>query len=496
MLFNSYEFILVFLPIAVLGFAFAAKFGHRFAIWWLTIASIAFYSYWNLTFLPVLLLSILFNYTMGWAILTAGPQASRRILIAGLAGNLLALAYFKYAAFLVGTLDALAGLSLPLPHVVLPLGVSFFTFTQIAFLVDAHQRRLATERGLASYALFVSYFPHLIAGPILHHKQMLSQFGEAGRVRLASMGWTIGCTLFAIGLAKKVLLADPLGGYVTPVFDLAKGGMTPSFVAAWAAALSFTFQLYFDFSGYSDMAVGLSRLFGIQIPVNFNSPYRSINIVEFWRRWHISLSTFLRDYLYIPLGGNRRGAMRRYVNLMITMILGGLWHGANWTFVAWGALHGLYLLINHAWRAIPGTRNENGPSLPGRLLGGAVTFLAVAIAWVFFRAEDFPTALRILSGMAAFDAVPLLSRAAFMSDQILMPLGTGMLWLLLALSAAIAFLFPNSNDICAAVSNAIEARSQGLARPLLVSTAVAFGILLGVGIVSIGRATQFLYFQF
>jgi len=495
MLFNSYEFIFLFLPITVLGFAVAVRAGRRYTIWWLALASFVFYASWRPAYLPILLASTLFNFAIGRAILAASHKASRLFLIAGVSGNLLALAYFKYAAFLVLTLQNLLGTSLPVPQIVLPLGISFFTFTQIAFLVDAHQRRLAPERGLDSYALFVSYFPHLVAGPILHHKQMLGQFGEPGRVRMTPLGWSVGGTLFAIGLAKKVLLADRLGDYAGPLFDSVSLGTVPSFVAAWAAALSYTFQLYFDFSGYSDMAVGLSLLFGVKIPINFSSPYRAANIIDFWRRWHISLSTFLRDYLYIPLGGNRHGRIRRYLNLMITMTLGGLWHGASWTFVAWGALHGLYLLVNHAWRAVRGSPDAGHGSPLTRCLCGLITFFAVVVAWVLFRANDFATAMRIFRGMAAVDTLAS-GAAAFMSDTLIAPLGAGVLWGLLALSAVIVFAFPNSNDIAATVQNALERWSEERQSPFVALAAAAFGLLLGVGIVSMGRATQFLYFQF
>lgn len=495
MLFNSFQFVFVFLPVAVLGFALLQYAGHRYLIRWLTIASFVFYTYWKPANLPILVASILFNFAVSKAILQSGPDRSRRILVLGIAGNLVALAFFKYAAFLVGTVNGLAGTSFPLPQIELPLGISFFTFTQIAFLVDAHQRKLAAERGLEPYALFVSYFPHLIAGPILHHKQMMGQFAQPDVVRLRPEAWAVGLTFFGIGLAKKVLLADPLGAYAAPLFDAANTA-SPGFGDAWAAALTYTFQLYFDFSGYSDMAVGLSLLFGITIPINFNSPYKARNIIEFWRRWHISLSTFLRDYLYVPLGGNRHGSLRRYVNLMITMVLGGLWHGAAWTFVAWGALHGVYLLINHAWRSGVERFGAQHMFVPGgSLVAGGLTFLAVVVAWVFFRAESFDSALRILSGMASVHDVPDIASSFAESGTALMLDGGGK-WILVAAGALIAFLCPNSNEICAALEKHLAGATDTEVGSPFFLAAVAYGLLLGAAIVSMGRATQFLYFQF
>lgn len=497
MLFNSFEFLFIFLPVVVVGFAVLQYAGPRYLILWLIAASLAFYANWRPEHLPVLISSVLFNFIAGRAIFNARANRARAILVFALVCNLAALAFFKYAAFLVGTVNDIAGAGLPIPKIELPIGISFYTFTQIAFLVDAYQKRLAAERGLNSYALFVTYFPHLIAGPILHHKQMMGQFAQPDVVRIRAVAWAVGSTYFAIGLAKKVLLADPLGAYATPLFNAARDGATPSFIDAWTAALTYTFQLYFDFSGYSDMAIGLSLLFGIQIPINFNSPYRSTNIIEFWRRWHISLSTFLRDYLYIPLGGSRHGTVRRYFNLLITMVLGGLWHGASWTFVAWGALHGFYLLFNHAWRALFPLSRHRAPSPWGNMLGGAITFFAVVIAWVFFRADNFPTALRMLSGMASAETIPTLADALIQPDLLaLLQSGALVLPGLLSAAALIAFLFPNSNRIGAAVETSVQDYEAAGRPPLMFLAAMSYGLLLGVAIVCMGRATQFLYFQF
>lgn len=337
MLFNSYSFIFLFLPITFAGFFLIARIGHRLAALWLALASIFFYGWWDSRYVALLLASIALNYSAGYLISRVradNPQTrwASLLLWGGVGGNLVLVGYFKYADFFIGTANVLTGWHWALMHVVLPLGISFFSFTQIAFLVDAY-RGLAKEYNPIHYLLFVTYFPHLIAGPVLHHKQMMPQFHRRETYRFDIGNVNTGLTIFTIGLCKKVLLADQFALYANPVFDAVAAGGQANTVEAWVAALSYTLQLYFDFSAYSDMAIGLSKLFNVDLPVNFNSPYKALNITDFWRRWHMTLSTFLRDYLYIPLGGNRHGQVRRYVNLAATMVLGGLWHGANWTFV-------------------------------------------------------------------------------------------------------------------------------------------------------------------
>ena len=259
----------------------------------------------------------------------------------GIGLNLGLLAWFKYANFLAASINNLAGTSLSFGDIVLPLAISFFTFQQIAFLVDAY-RGLADEPNIGRYGLFVTFFPQLIAGPIVHHAEILPQYAQRDSIRLKADNLSIGLTIFAVGLFKKVVFADSMGAYADTVFQAAALGDTVSFVSAWAAAAAFSLEIYFDFSGYTDMAIGIARMFGVRLPLNFDSPYKSTSIIDFWRRWHITLSRFLRDYLYYPLGGNRNGTGRRYGNLMVVMLLGGLWHGAAWTFVFWGALHGLF----------------------------------------------------------------------------------------------------------------------------------------------------------
>ncbi len=410
MLFNSPEFIYLYLPIVLAGFFLLARRSHRIAATWLTAASLFFYGWWNPAYVGLLMGSIFFNYSMGILLAREAtrPETQRRayLLAFGVGANLALLGYYKYANFFLGTTDALLGTSWKLDEIILPLGISFFTFTQIAFLVDAW-RGIAREFNFIHYGLFVTYFPHLIAGPVLHHKEMMPQFGRAETYRLNWEDLAIGLTIFAIGLFKKVVLADGVAVYARPVFDAAGDGTALSFLEAWGGALAYTLQLYFDFSGYSDMAIGISRMFGVILPLNFNSPYQALNIVDFWRRWHMTLSRFLRDYLYISLGGSRRGKARRYINLMVTMLLGGLWHGAGWTFVIWGGLHGLYLVINHAWGGIRQRLRLPGGRKWTRALAWTITFLAVVIGWVFFRAESLPAAMNMLAAMSGMNGIAI-----------------------------------------------------------------------------------------
>ena len=402
MLFNSYPFLFAYLPIVLFGFFAISRFSHRLAALWLAAASLFFYGWWNPGFVLLLVASVCFNFLAGYGIghqrSRQAPDGRRKALLAlAVAANLLLLGYFKYTNFFIATTNQLAGTHWSLADIVLPLGISFFTFTQIAFLVDVH-RGIARDYNLIHYLLFVTYFPHLIAGPVLHHKQMMPQFDHPATYSLNVRNLNVGLTVFVIGLFKKVILADQFALYANPVFDGVAGGMQPGMVEAWVGAVGYTLQLYFDFSGYSDMAIGLSMMFNVRLPLNFDSPYKATSIIDFWRRWHMTLSIFLRDYLYIPLGGNRHGSLRRYGNLLVTMLLGGLWHGASWTFVLWGGLHGVFLIINHAWRTL--RRRLRLPRVPGgTMIAGAITFVAVVLAWVVFRASTFDVALRLTGAM-------------------------------------------------------------------------------------------------
>ena len=416
MLFNSTEFIFAFVPITVIiFFVLTRNWNARAGIAWLSLASLFFYGWWDIRYIPLLCASIIANFVFGRWILSArllSSRIARILIIIGLAANLMLLGFFKYSNFFISNLNEITGLGLFNPQIVLPLGISFFTFTQIAYLVDV-SRGEAKEYSFLNYVLFVTFFPHLIAGPIIHHKEMMPQFARPSVGWVSSAVFSSGIVFFLIGLAKKTVLADSLSAFARPVFDGAAAGAQVTFFEAWTGLLAYTFQIYFDFSGYSDMAVGGALLFGIQLPLNFNSPYQAGSIIEFWRRWHMTLSRFLRDYVYVPLGGNRKGRIRRYVNLLVTMLLGGLWHGAGWTYVIWGALHGFYLLVNHAWHALLSQRGRDPRrhrSKLYRLSSPLLTFLAVSIAWVFFRSDNVATALVILKGMIGLNGIVLPSQ--------------------------------------------------------------------------------------
>ena len=379
MLFNSLAFLFLYLPVVLAGYFWLARWGGEAHILWLALASLFFYGWWDVHFLPLLLASILFNHY------AARMVASKAWLAFAVGVDLALLAAFKYADFLTGAHWDIA----------LPVGISFFTFTQIAYLVDCH-RRQAQPAPLTQYTLFVSYFPHLIAGPVLHHGEMMPQFAQAESGRPHAASFAIGLTVFVIGLAKKTLIADQLAPLAGPVF--AAGGH-PQWIEAWIGVLAYTFQLYFDFSGYSDMAIGLGRMMGFRFPENFNRPYISRSVTEFWRRWHISLSSWMRLYLYIPLGGNRVSTARMYANLWIVFVVSGIWHGASWTFLVWGMYYGCFLCIERALSASRLARVR----LPD-LLRWVITMLIVMVGWVFFRAPDLDHALHYLAAMFGLSA--------------------------------------------------------------------------------------------
>ncbi len=482
MLFNSYDFLFGFLPVTLAVFFGLGRLrATRLAMGWLVLASLAFYGYWSLAYLPLLVASIAFNF--GWGRLIerqAGRPPGKALLAAGVVANLALLGYFKYADFFVEAANKALHAGLTLPGVVLPLGISFFTFTQIAFLVDTY-RGVAVRNDFLSYALFVTYFPHLIAGPILHHKDVLPQFHRLRHFVFSHRNFAIGLAFLAIGLFKKVMVADHLAPWVAPVFNHAA---TATFLEAWTGALAYALQLYFDFSGYSDMAIGLALMLNVRIPFNFDSPYQATSIIDFWRRWHMSLSAFLRDYLYIALGGNRLGEMRRFVNLGATMVLGGLWHGAGWTFVAWGALHGAFLMVNHGWRKV-------GQPLP-RWAAWPLTFGAVVVAWVFFRAHSFWEATQLLQAMVGLKGVVLplgwQPVAAWAPASIrfgALPYWAGGEPALLAIASLIAF-------------TAFAPNTQQVLRDFRPWPAMGLvgGLATAVVLLSMSTVSEFLYFQF
>lgn len=482
MLFNSSEFLFLFLPVTLLVFFGVARWNARAALLSLALASLFFYSWWDWRFLPVLLVSTACNFLFGRGI-TRAESAGKILLTIAVAFNLCALFFYKYIDFVIANCNQLVGTDFPLLHVELPLGISFFTFTQIAYLVDVYREKAKESRAI-DYTLFVSYFPHLIAGPILHHAQMMPQFRNKAIFTPRAEAFVIGFAFLTIGLIKKVLIADYIAKYATPVFSVAGEGAPLGFYEAWVGVLAYTLQLYFDFSGYCDMAIGISRMFNIDLPINFASPYQSRSIVEFWRRWHMTLSGFLRDYLYIPLGGNRFGSVRRYFNLFLTMLLGGLWHGANWTFVVWGALHGAFLIVNHGFNHL--RERWLLPAVPAPL-GVLLTLTAVMFAWVPFRADSMATTWSIWSAMltlpaASMETVNASGVPVEKAARILL------VWLLVAL------VCPNSQTLVGRLQERFTSASGGTVRWAVLG--VTMGALFAITVMSLGNVSEFLYFQF
>jgi len=525
MLFNSYQFIFLFLPLTLLGFLLLSRKNREMAILWLVLASLFFYGWWNPVYLLLIIASMLVNFFFGRLLgnrSRISPQHRKWLLGMGVTLNLAALGYYKYANFFIQNINAITGTDFNLETIILPLAISFFTFQQIAYMVDAY-RGITREYSFLHYALFVTFFPQLIAGPIVHHKEMLPQFLGNGTSAKVVENIAIGSTIFLIGLFKKTVLADNAALYASPVFSAAESGESISFFVAWGGALSYTLQLYFDFSGYSDMAIGGARLFGIKLPLNFHSPYKATSIVEFWRRWHMTLSRFLRDYLYIPLGGNKLGPVKRYRNLFVTMLLGGLWHGAGWTFVVWGALHGGYLVVNHGWHRITGRDRPQNRSLSSVYKGLAwlVTFVAVVVGWVFFRATDFASALVILKGMAGMSGVELpnaiMARLGGMEPW-LRAWGVGSylgggsqfvmtyLWILFLMP--VVLFFPNTQQLMSRYEPALNPYRHPQADRHAVTTtlplkwspvrswALVTALFGTLGVLALTSVSEFLYFQF
>jgi alginate O-acetyltransferase complex protein AlgI len=542
MLFNSYIFLFLFLPLALAGFYLVGRFGRRPAAAWLAVMSLVFYAWWNPAFVVLLLISIAFNF--GCAELTGAlssrPRLQGACLAGGIAVNLAALVYYKYFAALLAFANGFAGVRLAVPDIVLPLGISFFTFTQIGYLVDVRQGT-AKERGLLNYVLFVTFFPHLIAGPILHNGEIMPQFEDAATYRPNGGNFAAGLSLFVIGLAKKCLLADPLSATVGAGF--AGAAHSPLF-AAWNTALAYSLQLYFDFSGYSDMAIGIARMFNVQFPLNFNSPYKATSIIDFWQRWHITLTRYLTLYVYTPVAmsiSRRRAARGLGISraaqstpsgfaamvafpVFVTMLLAGAWHGAGSQFLVFGVLHAVFLTVNHAWRLF---RPRRGAA-PGRraLLGGfALTFLCALLARIFFRAPSVPAALGLLGGMAGLHGIEGLALPgaalaplgaigrALLAHGVVVPvravdaagIWTQVIWL--AVLYAAVFGLPNSQQIMARAWPALGVRHAGPSpfaapaptwlgwRPTR-GWGVAIGAVAAVSLLAVGGTAEFLYFQF
>lgn len=517
MLFNSAEFIFAFLPVTLLCFFLIAKFfGNSPAIAWLVVASMFFYAWWNPAYLIIIVASMLINFYLGKKLYS---EQKKSVLVLGIAINLGVLGYYKYTGFLVENFTLISGVEYSIHSIVLPLAISFFTFQQIAYLVDSW-KRITQEYRFIHYALFVTFFPQLIAGPIVHHSEMLSQFRQNKTFQFQHSNIAIGLSIFAIGLFKKTVIADGMAVYANPVFNAADAGAAPDLFVAWSGALAYSFQLYFDFSGYSDMALGLARMFGIVLPLNFYSPYKATSIVEFWRRWHITLSRFLRDYVYIPLGGNRKGPGRRYLFLMTTMLLGGLWHGAGWNFVIWGGLHGLYLVVNHGWSTLNSTVIR--VQIP-KVFYWLLTMLAVIVGWVFFRATTLEGAVNVLQGMAGFNGVSLPNAILVhlgAIGELMREFGVGsydggatqlaQAWIGILIIMPVAVCLPNVQDIFRSVKASLSDIGTNLnntywpgyqtAQSLLWSPtrtwAVFLSMLLVISVMTLGRISDFLYFQF
>jgi D-alanyl-lipoteichoic acid acyltransferase DltB (MBOAT superfamily) len=460
----------LFLPVILIGYFWLL---HKRLVLgskvWLVGGSLFFYGYWNIIYIPLLLISIFVNFSVGSAMSDAPQEqrkakllktfSSKQLLWFGIFFNIGLLAYFKYTDFFLINFNGIFGSNIPLLHIILPLGISFFTFTQIAFLVDAYKREVK-EYDLLHYMLFVTYFPHLLAGPILHHKEMMPQFANKWNFAIRWKNVASGLFLFSIGLFKKVIIADFFADYANYFYA---DTISLDMLQAWAASFTYTLQLYFDFSGYTDMAIGVSLLFNIKLPINFNSPYKATSIQDFWRRWHMTLSRFLRDYIYIPLGGNRHGGVRTSLNLMATFIIGGIWHGAGWTYVFWGFLHGVALVINHIWKSL-------GLKLP-MLVAWFLTFNFVNIAWVFFRAPTWDDAVNVFTTMfdfSGFDLNDIYDSSVYWQVMI------GIIMVL---------VLKNSNE---------WAKIQKATLKYQLFTT----LLLAVGILYLSKVSEFIYFQF
>lgn len=484
MLFNSINYILLFLPITCVVYYLLLK--QKLIVAskiWLVFASIVFYGWYDPQYTSLLLLSMLGNFIIGTSFNAPVFQSIKNrkiLLIFGLVANILLLGYFKYANFFIDNVNIIFHSHIEIAKIVLPLGISFFTFTQIAYLVDAYKNE-AKEYDFLSYMLFVTFFPHLIAGPILHHKEMMPQFNEVKRKVLKYKNFLVsGIGLFLIGLFKKVCIADTLSLYVANGYA---GETNLSMLEAWIVMLSYTFQIYFDFSAYTDMAIGSAKILNIDLPQNFNSPYKAISVQDFWKRWHMTLSRFLRDYIYIPLGGNRNGEIRTYTNLVLTMLIGGLWHGASWLFVIWGGLHGFAQCINKLWQK---TKIE----MP-RSLAILITFLFVNLTWVIFRAETWEQANKIYSGLFNFSnfVIPKTVHLNFIFKTATTTTYENVLFIL-PLAFILVFFCNNSQQIVSKIK--IDTKIKAIVY------AVCCSILLLLCLVKIttNHYSEFIYFNF
>ena len=525
MLFNSFEFLFVFLPITLSLFYCLGKYERtKIALIWLTCASLFYYGWWEPIYVLFILGSILFNYSLGVFLCHSHQKrkekTKRKLLTFGVVSNLGGLGYFKYANFLIENINTSLNLNFQFSEVALPLAISFFTFQQIAYLVDVSRGEIQ-ESKFRHYCIFVVFFPQLIAGPIVYHKEMLPQFSRSSMFPPQAKNLAVGLTILFLGLFKKVIIADEMAIYASPIFYASAQGVVLTFFQSWFGALAYTFQIYFDYSGYSDIAIGVAWMFGLRLPLNFFSPYKAVNIIEFWRRWNMTLSRFLRDYLYVPLGGNRGGHFRTFINLMITMVLGGLWHGANWNFIIWGGIHGLFLTINHAWHIIKNSLNCRFYQYAlVKAISHLFTFLAVTVAWVFFRAENFSSAKNILASMFGLNSIslprglkgklgnvePILTDIGFTFEGMTQGLFYNLheFYGFLLLCIFIVFFCPNVYQIMGKFQPALisGAPPENLCSPQRIAWepslawAFAMATITTFAILGLNQVSEFLYFQF
>ena len=474
MLFPTLTFIFGFLPLTlVLFFLLAAK-NHKLSRCFLIVASFVFYSWFNWSYAFILAGSLLMNWFFASLLYR---KSSKITLTIGILCNVLLLGYFKYYDFFVGNINVLFGTSFVLKHILLPLGISFFTFQQISFLQLVYSGSLAKRYSFETYALFVSFFPQLIAGPIVLPDEMMSQFDKKECFRPQYRNIAAGLYVFALGMAKKILLADYFAEIADPGFVNAAG----NFFAGWKTALAYTFQIYFDFSGYCDMAMGIGKWFNIDLPLNFNSPYKSADFQSFWRRWHITLGRFMMNYLYIPLGGNKKGMGRTLCNLFVVFVLSGIWHGAGWLFLIWGGLHGAGILINRFWRKAVLVRWP-GIEIP-RIPAVILTFLTVNLLWVFFRAATLKRAWEIIESMFDFSHIAWITKS-FRQGIEEFGFECGSVFAVCFFAALLTFVAPNSFEM----DQRLDSRPR-----LRMFLTVLFAVC---GFLCVGRVSPFLYFNF
>jgi alginate O-acetyltransferase complex protein AlgI len=481
-LFNSYEFIFIFLPIVLIGYFFVLKRASlHMKMIWLVAASLFFYGYWTPKYLYLIISSIIINFGFSKLMLRF-ENHKKLLLILGIIFNVSLLGYYKYTNFFIDNLNYLIDNDIILQQIILPLGISFFTFQQIAFIIDSYKGETKNYR-FFEYCLFVTFFPQLIAGPIVHHKEMMPQFEEKDNARLHARNFALGTYIFILGLAKKVLIAD---NFAT-VANMGYGAERAlSFFESWITSLSYTMQLYFDFSGYCDMAIGAALLFNIKLPLNFNSPYKALNIQDFWRRWHMTLNRFLTQYIYFPLGGSQVGKYRTYFNIFVIFFISGIWHGAGWTFVLWGILHGVASMIYRAWK----TTNLSLPKWAAWL----VTFLFVNAAWVFFRSETLSKAFSILKGMVGLNGIEYPSIANAINK--ILPFTIGINVELLYTSPAIVkhlIVLLVCLGIVVFAKNSMERMNEF---NMNMGKVIVLSIITAASILSLSKVSEFLYFNF